>query len=433
MKRSVAPSQIPSGVQTPQEHAESDLVSPLLSSELKERLQTLGNEPHARGRLVSAIETLDTDRRKTSVQQREQALAVLLQEFANKYDPAVLSYDLYSAIVQSFLQARSRPEAATALQLAVVALTFVADDDSRAARYMESAAQLDQVLVKRIQSEENEELKSAVLTAHAVLTYFLNAGGGGYGIETHVAALLEIAESTSAALPATASIAGAALLLTLCTRGAVNELAVEWLPTLDVILNGGAQQPRLAAAKFVAVLIERADPDFLRAEAEEMLSDVANSLESISQQSVQKTGKRDKKAQNLLVKSVLKKCQHVLNPPSEEDLEKLEEENEIPHFVKSTISKNLGIRTWDALVVLDHLVWVFGPGVHSQLANNAFVRQILKREDVQIQPSEQPIYYDNEQVHQPQQSEPRRMNAVKRSQDLRKQQLRKNEDREMYD
>lgn len=421
----MAPSQIPSGAQTPQESEVGDLISPLFSEELKERLSALGTEPHARGRVVSAIETLSSDRRKVSVQQREQALAALLSEFASKYDPAVLSFDLYAAIVQSFLQARSHVEAATALQLAVVALTFVADDDGRAARYMELATQLDVAILKRAASEDHAELHSAILTAHAVLTYFLSAGGGGYGIEAKVAHLLEIAESMTEPLPATASIAGAALLLTLCTTGAVNELATEWLPTLDVML-GGSQQPRLATAKFIAVLLERADENELRSEVRDELDEIVGTLESLSQQSVQRTGKRDKKAQNLLLKSVLRQCTRILSP------RETTEEDDVPQYVKSTISKNLGIRTWDALVVLDHLAWVFGPGLHSQLASNVFVRQLLKREDVQIQPAEQPLYYDDDQP-QHRSAEPRKINAAKRSQDLRKQQLRKTEDRELAD
>ena len=441
-RRSIAPSQITSGQMTPQEdHADfSNLVSPLFSSHLKERLQLLdpkeGKEGHNfnKNRFVHSIEVLSEDRRKVSVLQREQALGMLLTDMATKYDPDIINYDLFSTIVQSFLQARSTVEASTALQLTVVALTFIDDEDTHASSCLELVQQLSSNLRKRITEEKNPELLSAMITACSVLTYFLNAGGGGYGMEKEVGWFLEIAEGLGEkeAVAVSASISGAALLLTLCSTGSVHEIASEWLPTLEVLLNSSQVQPRMATSKFIAVMVEGSDPSFLKSEeVEEQMDEIKNTLESISQQSVQRTAKRDKKVQNLLIKSVLKQCNIATEPEKEDGDEDEEAVDLVPQFLKNTISKNLGISTWDALVVLDHLTWVFGPGLHTQLANNIFVRQLLKKEDVYIQHSEQPIFYEQEKQFKS--NEPRKVDEAKRSQQMRKQQLRKVEDRNLID
>lgn len=449
------PSELASGASTPKKNAEpleSDFTSPLFSSQLQERLKQLdvdrangsqdtGTKVHnfSKNGLVHSIEVLSEDRRKTSELAREQALAAILRHLVMKYDPVVMHFELFSTIAQSFTTARTELEAITALQLLCCSVTlFEHSEDVRSADSFELASQLQQSLLKRVADASSVNLRQALITSHSILTYFMNAGGGGYGMETAVGDLMEIAESISGAdnAPvAAAALNGAALLSTLTSSGSAGEIADGWLYSLVPMLEIPQQVARLATVKFIAVLFEITNRDALKkGDNAEACDDILNALDRISQESVSRTAKRDKKVQNLLVKSVLKSCRRLLDESdSTFDKEDIEVSDLVSHYHKQTVSKSFGVTSWGGLAVIEHLGWVFGPGIHNHLANNPYIKSLLAKEDVHVESSSVPLddaYAEPGAPYGSYDLQTHKLDAAKRSKELRKQQLEKVEKQE---
>lgn len=447
--KSVLASALASGTSTPNKNTESldsDFTSPLFSSQLLERLKQLrlnqadgsvgiGAKPHhfIKNGLVHSIEVLSEDRRKSSELAREQALATLLRHLVMKYDPSLMHFELFSTIVQSFTTARTELEAVTSLQLICVSVTLLEDsEDVRSSDSFELAVQLQQSLLKRVKDASSVSLRQAIITSHSVLTYFMNAGGGGYGMETAVSNLMEIAESVSGAENApvvAAALKGAALLSTLTSSGSAGEIADGWLFSLVPMLEVPQSAARLATVKLIAVLLEITSREVLKTgDNAEACDGILDALEGISQEPVSRTAKSDKKIQNLLVKSVLQSCRRLLDGP-ECALDKKDFVSDlVSHYHKQTVSKSFGIRSWVGLAVIEHLGWVFGPGIHNHLANNPYIKSLLAKEEVHVESSsisrgdayaEPGTSYGSFDV------QTHKLDAAKRSKELRKQQLEK--------
>lgn len=448
MHRSVAPSQIASGKHTPRKDeagTDSSLSSPLYSAQLQERLRQVDGDSKTaaasnRNRIVHSIEVLDSDRRKTSELAREQALAVLLREATSKYDPALMSFNLFSAIVQSYTTSRSSVEAMTALQL-ICAATPLAEnsDDVRADDCLDLAKQLTVSLSKQFDNDtKSVDVRQSMVTAFSCITYYLNAGGGGYGVESIVGKLMESAESQvgESAEVASAAIGGATLLTTLTSGGTTASIATYWLYSLVPILEGTHLPSKLAAAKFLAVIIERCPPEILVEEQDNIdaLEDILSTLEGLTQET-KTASKRDRKAQNLLFKSVLRFAQSKLGDKlsGEGETTKLsededEEENAVSQYHKNTVRKSMGISTWSALIVVEHLMWVYGPGLHLQLSVNPSIQQLLKKEELRIDSQGYEPENEEEEQSSAGKIEAHKVNEVQKAKDIRKGQLRKAEE-----
>lgn len=449
MHRSVAPSQLASGKQTPKKDeagADSSLSSPLYSAQLQERLRQVDGDSKSaaathRNRIVHSIEVLDADRRKTSELAREQALAVLLREAVSKYDPALMSFNLFNAIVQAYTTARSSVEAMTALQLICAATPLSENsDDVRADDCLDLAKQLTVSLSRQLDNDsKSADVRQSMVTAFSCLTYYLNAGGGGYGIESIVGRLMELAESQvgESADVASAAIGGATLLTTLTSGGTTASIATYWLYSLVPIFEGTHLPSKLAAAKFLAVIIERCPPEILVEEQDNIdaLEDILSTLESLTQET-KTASKRDRKAQNLLFKSVLRFAQSKLGDKlnnGENEVAKLsededEEENAVSQYHKNTVRKSMGISTWSALIVVEHLMWVYGPGLHLQLSVNPSIQYLLKKEELRIDSQGYEPENDEEDTSFTSKSEAVKVNEVQKAKEIRKGQLRKAEE-----
>ena len=463
--KSIAPSQLASGVATPRhvdDSVDSSYSSPLFSAVLQDRLRQLdihssgeakqgspGGEKHHstyKNALVHSIEVLAEDRRKTSELAREQALGNLLRIMVMKYDPFIINYDLFTTIIQSYTSSRTEVEASTALQLICVCTTMLEEsDDPRSGDCFDMVNNLRGSLLKRLDSTSSLMVKQAIVTSFAVLTYFMHAGGGGYGMEKAVSGLLEVAEGVSDASEsplAASSLAGAALLTTLLSPGSAEELASDWLYSFVPMLELADISARLAAVKFVAVLFEISNPTALfEGENGEASEQIMETLEQMSQESISRTAKRDKKIQNLLVKSVLKTGR------SRQELAELEGKDEEEHkerakelvsdlvlqYHKHTLSKSLGINTWVALIVVEHLGWVFGPGLHIQLASNPYIKSLLKKEEVKVENSLTTQSEDNDGWREQDETPRKSVDQAKKSQAIRKRQIEKAEERGLAD
>lgn len=355
------------GMQTPDE---SDYHSPLITGELQRRLQELtfsDGDFHKKDTFLHSVTILENDRRKTALLAREKALSDILNVLTLKYEPELISVPLFAAIIDSFATHRSDLEAALSAQLSVLIISVANNDHSQGEELQEHASRRLLPLLFKVSlgSDNSTTLRAQVTAAYATLSYFMNIGGGGYGMGRIASELLGIAEMTVGGQTdlTVSALDGVSLICGITSDGELNVLAQDDIfPSAPQFLDSGSPEVQNATAKLLGTVFER-----YTGPADET-EELKEKLEGILQESSHRTAKRDKKSRKSVIRDVLRTSSS--SKPST-----------LTHFRLSQ-HRSLRISSWRLLAVVEHLRWVFGPGIQTHLANNAFLRAIFEEDDV---------------------------------------------------
>lgn len=352
--------------QTPDE---SDYHSPLITGELHQRLQELtfaDGDVQKKDAFLHSVTILQYDRRKTALLAREKALSDILNVLTLKYEPELVSVPLFAAIIDAFITHRSDLEAALAAQLSALILSMANNNHPQSEDLQELVSQrmLPSLLRCALGENNSTTLRTQVTIAYATHSYFMNIGGGGYGMDRIANELLGIAETTvngQASLTSSA-LNGVSLILFILSGSELTVLAQnDILPTISQFFDTPSPDVQNTAAKLLGVVLERYNGP------EEELEEPKDKLEEVLQESSHRTARRDKKSRKSIIRDVLKTSSS--SKPTT-----------LTHFRLSQ-HKALKINSWKLLAAVEHLKWVFGPGLQTHLANNAFLRGIFEDED----------------------------------------------------
>lgn len=342
--------------------SEDDYGASLVSDELAAKLTELVvDEQVKRDSFSMSVQLLASERNKVSIKDREDALVVIYTVISHKYEPERVNSTLVSALIKAALGQRSDLEALLALQSICVAYTFADEDHPN---YEDINEQINSFLPKLLgqirEKETTVAVRSFMTTALATLIFFTLSGGGGFNVEPAANNLMEIAETTTSkdAAVTAAALLGLALVTTLARDA--NSLIEDLAPSLTAFLGTSSNEVKLAAGKILGVFFEKYTGTDLESEP------LVEALESVLSESSKRTAKKDKRQTKSLFRDVLR-------------TQRKDPATTLTYFALSR-QKSLPIRTWAMLALLQHLTWAFAGGIQSQIANNAFVHELLREE-----------------------------------------------------
>lgn len=350
-----------SGTHTPRSPKEKDdYSSGVLAEDLVARLNELNlNSEPKKDAFSQSVEWIATDKSKASLEERENSLLIILSTLANKYEPQLLTAAITRNVIRAFLSHRSALEATVSLQIIAIATALADEDHPDYDDIHEIISEFLPKLLKRLKdTNASVMLRSQMATAYAVLEYFSNFGGGGFNVDDICNELISIAEATtgSEAQLTSAALMGTGLVLTISSDP--NVVIEELEPGLVTFLEMPNYDVKVSAAKLAGLFYEKYTADELDPEP------LVEALEEVLQESARKTGKKDIRNRKSLVRDVLRTIED-------------KEASVTLTYVELSKQKSLRINSWARLFVIQHLKWVFGPGLHNQLANNPFVIGLL--------------------------------------------------------
>lgn len=343
----------------------------------------------AKDKFQECIEILENDRRTSSLEAREGALLLILSDITQKYDPDKISDRLMSLLVMAYKNSRSDLESMLSLQ----ALCIVsASEDSEI-----DLEQINSVLPKlwsaitHKDDQEKNSVKSNMIYSYCLLQYFMLFGSGAYNVETIVENLMQLAEETSGeeAPVISAAILSAGLLTSIMPTP--NSIIDQYLPSLIDFLDHQSLDVKLASGKVIALYFqiynyqEVLDEDFDPEDGDDDgeldhiqfidYHEMYTKLKDLASQSAKKIGKKDKKEQKSLFKDVTNTIELFASKSSRHSLTS---EDLIITHLRLSRSKSMSVDSWNKLLLIQMYKWLYGPGIHTHIANNSFIQETVK-------------------------------------------------------
>lgn len=344
------------------------------------------NEVASKDKFSEGVEMLSMDRRNSSLEAREKALADIISVISKKYEPEKISHHLVTILAKAYMTSRSETETL----LSVQALCICAAVDTALVQEMVDGHILTKLLASLGEiTDASTTARANLAVGYSLLQFLLNYGGGGFKLEETIEALLETAQNCGEAESsiASAAILGAGL-ITACHPNP-NSLVEEFLPWVNGFLSSHSTSIKLAAGKLIGLYyqlydygdepVEAEDPS-QAADEDDPIPDVdqrelEEQLRQIIADSSKKVARRQKKERKSLFRDVLSTVEQFASPGRRSNIRP--EDLQITHM-KLSRSKSLSIDSWAQLILLQHLKWAYGFSIHTQMANNPMVREAFE-------------------------------------------------------
>lgn len=368
-------------------------------------------------KLIESEDVLNSDRRNTSLDTREYALMSIITIISQKYEPERINMALVGTLAKAFMTSRSGLESLLSLQALCIA--FIVDLDEG----------LDNVMVvceKLFQQLSNHHLsvniRANLTFGYSLLQFIINYGGGGYKVDSIIESLIDLAGSCNGEENAIAAAAILGVGLLTMTLPNPNTIILDVLAVLIEFLDSGATEVRLSAGKVIGLYYQiykyDEDEDFGGDESEEDgetipfidHEELVTKLKDIIAKSSKKLSKKDKREQRSLFRDVIFTVEEFSSSDRRNNLQP--EDLSITH-VSLSKGKSLLIDSWAKLILTQHYKWAYGPGIHTQIANNSFIRETIQDATVTLRSSQ---YQSDEAVFEPSAPQP----------NLRKKDIRRN-------
>ncbi|ANB13068.1 hypothetical protein AWJ20_1347 [Sugiyamaella lignohabitans] len=332
------------------------------------------------------VEMLSLDRRNTSLEAREKALIDILSIISQKYEPEKVTQPLCDVLTKAFMTSRSELETLLSIQAIVVAAAVDVD------LFFETLN--DDVLPKLFRQIRSSDETSFTATCRANLTigyallqYIVHYGSGGFKVDDIIETLVDLAAECNTAEET--AIAGAAILgsgLLATTLPSPNSTIDEYMPVFIDYITNPSHTIKLAAAKVVALFYQIYNYEEGTENGELNENGILERIpyidhneleftlkEQISESS-KRIGKKDKRERKSLFRDVLSTVEAFTSSESRAAL--TVDELLITHL-KLSRSKSLSIDSWYKLLLIQHYKWAYGPSIHTQIANNPFVKETV--------------------------------------------------------
>lgn len=369
-----------------EDYTASGFLSPKLNADaLAENLSALllddgtKKTSTAKDKYTEAVEVLATDRRNSSLAARERALVAVLSVIAQKYEPEKLPADVIESLVKSYLSSRSDLESILALQAVAIAATVDIDT---------TADLIQDTLLPQLWKACNDvehtsgSIRGNYVLCYALLQYVMHFGGGGFGIDELVESLVGFATAgdDDDAAARSAAVLGAGLLSMVPPNpNAIIDDQLSFM--VDLLGETQSQDIKLSVGKVVALWYQLYQyPDDEDEEEEQALpllmdrDEVVRTLREAVSESAKRIGRKDKRERKSLYRDVLSTVETFASRDSRDAVSP--SDLVITHMSLST-SKSLPVDSWAKLLLVQHYRWLFGPGLHTQVANNPFIKESL--------------------------------------------------------
>lgn len=337
-----------------------------------------------RDKFSSAVELLLADRRATSLDGRQNALNIIISCLSQKYDPEKYQvHGLARVFAKAFATCRSDNEAVLAIKALCIVATMDIDDTCE---FLTSGNLLTLLLEKVISDITSITARANLMMGYSLLQYLLNFGSGGYKIDSIAEELIDTANGLSLEEGpiAVAGLLGSGLLISILNGP--NSVICDFLPILvDFLEFNSSPDVRAAASKVIALFYqfydyESDDDEYDDDEDIQEIpfvnhAEILARLRELSGAGIRKVSKKDKMEQKSLFRDVSRFIELYTSRSKRRDI--VSDDLVITH-VKLSKSKSLSIDSWAKLLVLQHFKWAFGPGIHTQIANNPMLQECLQ-------------------------------------------------------
>lgn len=331
-----------------------------------------------RDRFSESIEILNTDRRNTSLEARELALRTVVSIISQKYEPEKLDHTIFEIFEKSFRMSRSEIESLLSLQ----AICIYA-----AASIEDSFESITMLLPKVFNSLSNESMtitiRANMALAYSLLQYFVHYGSGAFKADEVVEELVDLAGECNAdeSPLASAALLGAGLITSIIPNP--NNVIENLLDLFIDMLDKSSVDIKLAAGKVIALYFQiygyqLEDDDGINEIPMIDVEELLLKLDELLAESSKKIKKKDKREQKSLFRDVIKTVRLFSN---EEARSAITEEDLLITHIKISRSKSLTIDSWKKLLLVQHYKWIYGAGIHTQIANNAFIQASVRDTD----------------------------------------------------
>lgn len=337
------------------------------------------------------FEMLVTDRRSTSLEQREISLDRIAQTLVNKYSPELYSHGDLETLNKAMTTARSVHEGISAARdLVIMALLDL--DDSTELLQSSSIPYLKRRFSENEEdeTEDSKSLKAAFISAYALLLFFINVGSSGFGLDDEIESLTDLLSGAGSGEEDSILVSSLMFAIGLLTSvtGNRNTVIEDIAPIVVEFLKDDDSDIRQTAGKLIALLYEQYefDPQALdetNPEAKFEIPTLENQyVLSELDYLIGPAGNTELKNNKSSVKSLLRKAYLLIESritPQSDERRTQEEEEEIlldsghVSHIKLARNKYLPVDTWAQLILSTLLRWLYGEGLLTQIANNPTV------------------------------------------------------------
>lgn len=338
------------------------------------------------------FETLIKDRRSTSLEQRQDALERITQTLANKYNPELYSNGDIETLHKAIVTGRSVVEQTRAARALVIMALLDIDDSA------EFITETTLPALEPIFTDEDQEssIRSYLLTCHSLLLYYINLGASGFGLESKIEMLLNVANETSTedSIVSCAALLGIGLLTSV--TGSRNTVIEDTLPSIVELLKSQDSDVRKTAGKVIALMYELYDfSDQEDGTTDEDLyagfkygidtvdnADLVYDLSELVGESAKSIARKTKSELRSVFRKVLSTIEARLVTITEDldrddSLTDHEVAAEAISHLRLSKTKAIPIDTWNQLNLSSVLKWLYGDGLHTQVANNPLVGESI--------------------------------------------------------
>lgn len=334
------------------------------------------------------FEMLSIERTRSSQDQREEALRGIAQRLSSKYAPELYKvYDL-EILHKAIVAGRSEEEITLAMRAYILEALLNVEQS-----FDFICATTLPAINKMMLDEGASQTRAALVTGYAVLQYFIHVDNGGFGLDEKIEEVLGITTEAAAAKDSLLTTSGMlAIGLMLAATVNRNFAIKESIPDVVELLKDDDIDVRKTAGKLIALMFELYDfseqgngttneqefdgfaytipsieNDYLVTQLTDLINDQAKSVP-----------KREKSDHRSVFRKALITAEVRLQPlgPRQADHEQLtgdEVASGVISHLHFSPSKALPILSWHELLLTTALKWVYGEGLHTQIANNELI------------------------------------------------------------
>lgn len=339
------------------------------------------------------FETLLKDRRSTSLEQRQDALERIIVTLISKYDVALYSHGDIETLHKAIVTGRSAVEQTRAAR-ALVVMSLLDIEDCCEFLTETTLPSLEPVI---IDEDQAAVIRSNLLTCYAILLYYINLDNSGFGLEAKIEMLLKVSTETSSSdsIVVCAALLGIGLLTSVTASR--NSVIEDTLPSIVELLKDADPDVRKTAGKIIALMFELYDFTGQQegtTDEDEFAGykygidtidngDLVDQLNELIGESAKSIARRTKSELRSVFRKVLSTIEARLVPLDairEDELQNLTDQEaaaETISHLRLSKTKALPIDTWNQLNLSSVLKWLYGEGLHTQVANNPIVSESI--------------------------------------------------------
>lgn len=359
-------------------NVETDAEIVKLEQEIDDKIAKKSDTSYSR-----AFEMLSLERTRSSKEQREEALGIIVQRLSAKYDPELYKQHDLEILNKAQFSGQTEEESTLAVRAFILEALLNVDES------FDYLNETTLPALNKLLTDEDipTQTRAAYITGYAALQYFVHIDNGGFGLDEKIEELknvcLEVSTTNNSILTCSALLGIGLMLAAVESR---NFAIKETLPDIVELLKDNDIDVRKTAGKVIALMYELYDfseqQEGTTNEQENggfgyTIPTVENDylvslLEGLVNEHV---AKKDRVEHRTIFRKVLATVGARLVPLGPRQAEHAnisanDNASSVISHLHFNSSKALPIRSWHQLLLTSALKWIYGSGLLAQVANN---------------------------------------------------------------